>query len=259
MEPFDPIEPIPPTDSNVGNKLIGILSTVLGIGLVILAILQVTGSLSSLFGFGGSRTTRFEPIVVPATLRSDRVLPELPDEARFEDFIGEFPDEFYLTISQALIEANGFSAMGLSAMAFAEANSVMYVSATIDGAITQIIIDGDTTLVREGGRGSFSEVDTPEETDLMIDSMASIIRAMQFQYSISRQDFDDIDVSILGYEQVAGRDVIVYELSDGPSKLTVYLDVDTNLVLRLVNHSSADPLWLTDFDVFKTCGFSFPQ
>jgi len=250
-QPNNELENNNPLNKLRNNKLITIASLLASIVLIAVGIFQVRDGISGLFG-GNRQTIGFETISVPATTDGNRELPELPDEASFEDFIGAFPDEFYFSILIA-----GYN------LTVAEADSVTYARFIEDGVKMEVIFESDTILFREGGRGNFDEVDigqVQEAADQMVDGMSTMIMAMQFQYTFNRDTFDEMDITIIGYDAIAGRDVIVYEIVlDVSIHYTVYLDVDTNLILKYNNHFDDSIFGLFELEVFKTCGFSFPD
>ena len=90
----------------------------------------------------------------------------------------------------------------------------------------------------------------------MTDGMAAVVNGMQLQYSFDRDFFGEVEVTILGYEKVAGRDCIAYKIAYENFSITIYLDVDTKLCLKVVNDEGEGSF---EFEVFKTSGFSFPD
>ena len=89
-----------------------------------------------------------------------------------------------------------------------------------------------------------------------MDLTAGVIRTVQFQYTFTRDMFDQAEITILGFDTIAGRDVIVYKITNASGGNLVYLDVHTKLCLKLSVYGGET---VFEFDVFKTSGFSFPN
>jgi len=235
------------------KKPTSIIGVILGLFLMVSGITQMNDACEGLRG-GGLRegTAIIDIITVPEA--QPVPLPELPEEARFEDFIGAFPEEFYVSVSIG----------NMGQITFAEADSATYFRILVDGVLSEVVIKDDSTFLRQGGRGSFTEVDGGADAieraegylQMMMDGMAEMMIGMQPQHTINRTTFDASEVTILGFDTVAGRDVIVYRLTDAGSSLVLYLDIETSLILKATMDGVGTIL---EFDAFKTSGFSFPN
>ena len=202
-------------------------------------------------------------IVIPAEAASiDRVLPDLPAKATYEDIIGELPDTYYLEMSQnTLALMSRMLDKTFSEMTIAETPSVTYFRINADGVLMEIVDENESLFVRKGGKGSFSTIDTDDNADAykqMTDGLAEMVNGMRLQYSFDRDDFAEIEVTPLRFNKVAGRDCIVYNLAyEDVIDMMVCLDFDTKLCLKLAD-SINDNVDI-EFSVFKTSGFSIPK
>ena len=249
----------PPESRN--KKLIRIISVAAGIVLIISGFLKMGNGLNSLldiFGSDKSQTKTFKTFTVPEKPKDAKPLPELPGEAKYEDFIGEFPKEYYIEVSIDIPAELNLELSGNMKLTLAETNSVTYSKIIFDGVLGEVISEDGTFWVRKGGKGTFSKIDSEKKADpikQMTDGLAQVIKGTQMQYSINRSDMEKLDITVSGYEKVAGRDCIAYKIADTSVSFTAYLDVETKLCFKI----DSGGLGSYEFEVFKTSGFSFPE
>ena len=223
--------------------------------------------LSLLFGITACGTSTLNSsgesgIVIPAEPSSgDRVLPDLPTEIKYEDFIGEFPENYYLEMSkETLTLLTTMLGSECSEMAIAETPVVSYFKMNIDGVLMEVVDEKGSLFIRKGGKGSFSKINTDDNAEAytqLTDGLAELVNGMRLQYSFTRDNFDDLEIEALKFDKIGGRDCIVYRVAyEDTVDMVAYLDLDTKVCLKMTDNIDNVDI---EFSVFKSSDFTIPK
>ena len=231
-------------------------------------ILTIVSALFLLFGLTAcnllgmsSNTTGI--VIPPESSSGDRVLPDLPTEVKYEDFIGEFPDNYYLSFSQdTLVLLSKMLNKTCGELTIAATPSATHYRINADGVLAEVVDETEIMYIRKGGKGSFSKTRISDEYadayTQMTDGFAEMANGMRLQYFFDREVFSELEVTALRFEEVAGRDCTVYSIVyENMVDMIVYLDFDTKVCLKLVDNINENVD--VAFAVFKTSDFSIPK
>jgi len=225
---------------------------------LLLTLALLLGLAACSFGFKADDSSI---VIPPSTQSKDRDLSTLPAEVEYDDIIGEFSDNYYLSLSQETLELmSRLLGQTCSEMSIAVTPEVSYYRIQADGVLIEVVDEDDATYIRRGGKGSFTTADRDDNAEAyekMTNGLATMVNGMRLQYSFDRDTFAEVDFEALRFDKVGGRDCIVYSIKYASQiDMLVYLDFDTKVCLKLVDSVNEDVD--IDFAVFKTDDFSIP-